>query len=195
MVDRYWRPSMSVPPTPEELARTLAASAVACTDADVADRLLQTLRYSQAIGSPGSPEPLEVFARAGGVQALASAMKANTPVAADWPEGVRPAPTLDLADVQKEGCGVLNNLAASALAGSAVMAEALREAALVPLLVSTVDAYCHRADVMHRVLPALAQLASIVKEAVDESQAEAIGAVVKCMQAATIPSDLAASRV
>ena len=102
---------------------------------------------------------------------------------------------LDLADVQKEGCGVLNNLAASALAGSAVMAEALREAALVPLLVSTVDAYCHRADVMHRVLPALAQLASIVKEAVDESQAEAIGAVVKCMQAATISRDLAASRV
>ena len=74
-------------------------------------------------------------------------------------------------------------------------AEALREAARVPLLVSTGDAYCHRADVMHRVLPALAQLASIVKEAVGESQAEAIGAVVKCMQAATISRDLAASRV
>ena len=46
-------------------------------------------------------------------------MKANTPVAADWPKGTRPASGINLAMVQKEGCGVLNNIAASALAGGA----------------------------------------------------------------------------
>ena len=55
------------------------------------------------MGSPSSPEPLEVFARAGGVAALAAAMKANTPFAADWAEGMRPASGVDLAEVQKEG--------------------------------------------------------------------------------------------
>ena len=148
--------------TPEDLARSIASDGVACTDTDVANRLLTHLRHAQAMGSPDSPEPLEVFARAGGVAALAAAMKANTPVAADWPEGTRPASGIDLAMVQKEGCGVLNNIAASALAGGAATASALREAALLPLLVSTVDAYAQRPDVMHRVLPALAQLVALM---------------------------------
>ena len=148
--------------TPEDLARNIASDGVACTDTDVANRLLTHLRHAQAMGSPDSPEPLEVFARAGGVAALAAAMKANTPVAADWPEGTRPASGIDLAMVQKEGCGVLNNIAASALAGGAATASALREAALLPLLVSTVDAYAQRPDVMHRVLPALAQLVALM---------------------------------
>ena len=89
--------------TPEDLARKLASDGVACTDADLASRLLTDLRHAQAMGSPSSPEPLEVFARAGGVAALAAAMKANTPVAADWAEGMRPASGVDLAEVQKEG--------------------------------------------------------------------------------------------
>ena len=110
------RRQMSVT-TPEDLARSIASDGVACTDTDVANRLLTHLRHAQAMGSPDSPEPIEVFARAGGVAALAAAMKANTPVAADWPEGTRPASGIDLAMVQKEGCGVLNNIAASALAG------------------------------------------------------------------------------
>ena len=105
--------------TPEDLARKIESHGVACTDTDVANRLLTHLRHAQAMGSPDSPEPLEVFARAGGVAALAAAMKANTPVAADWLEGTRPASGIDLAMVQKEGCGVLNNIAASALAGGA----------------------------------------------------------------------------
>lgn len=148
--------------TPEDLARKIESHGVACTDTDVANRLLTHLRHAQAMGSPDSPEPLEVFARAGGVAALAAAMKANTPVAADWLEGTRPASGIDLAMVQKEGCGVLNNIAASALAGGAATASALREAALLPLLVSTVDAYAQRPDVMHRVLPALAQLVALM---------------------------------
>ena len=109
--------------TPEELARNIVSDGVACTDTDVANRLLTHLRHAQAMGSPDSPAPLEVFARAGGVAALAAAMKANTPVAADWPKGTRPASGIDLAMVQKEGCGVLNNIAASALAGGAATAS------------------------------------------------------------------------
>jgi hypothetical protein len=176
--------------TPEDLARKLASDGVACTDAELASRLLTDLRHAQAMGSPSSPEPLEVFAQAGGVAALAAAMKANTPVAADWPEGRRPASGVDLAEVQKEACGVLNNLAASALAGGVATASALREAALLPLLVSTVDAYAHRPDVLHRVLPALAQLAALKPEpVVSQADPEAEGAkdllaaVVRCMQA------------
>jgi len=192
--------------TPEDLARNIASDGVACTDTDVANRLLTHLRHAQAMGSPDSPEPLEVFARAGGVAALAAAMKANTPVAADWPEGTRPASGIDLAMVQKEGCGVLNNIAASALAGGAATASALREAALLPLLVSTVDAYAQRPDVMHRVLPALAQLVALMPkdgsgvmpkdgsgglavEADEGKRTEAeelrrmVAAVVRCMQA------------
>ena len=88
--------------TPEDLARKLASDGVACTDADLASRLLTDLRHAQAMGSPSSPEPLEVFARAGGVAALAAAMKANTPVAADWPEGMCPASGVDLAEVQED---------------------------------------------------------------------------------------------
>ena len=149
--------------TPEDLARKLASDGVACTDADLASRLLTDLRHAQAMGSPSSPEPLEVFARAGGVAALAAAMKANTPVAADWPEGMCPASGVDLAEVredpnpdptnpnpnahpnqvQKEGCGVLNNLAASALAGGVATSSALREVSLLPLLVSTVTPHPH----------------------------------------------------
>ena len=89
--------------TPEDLARQLASDGVACTDAELASRLLTDLRHAQAMGSPSAPQPLEVFARAGGVAALAAAMKANTPVAADWAEGMRPASGVDLAEVQKEG--------------------------------------------------------------------------------------------
>ena len=89
--------------TPEDLARQLASDGVACTDAELASRLLTDLRHAQAMGSPSSPEPLEVFARAGGVAALAAAMKANRPFAADWAEGMRPASGVDLAEVQKEG--------------------------------------------------------------------------------------------
>ena len=98
--------------------------------------------------------------------------------------------------MQKEGCGVLNNLAASALAGGAAAARALREAALVPLLISTVDAYAHRPDIMHRVLPALAQLAALMPEQVAASDTGPedgiqplrafegpVAAVVRCMQA------------
>ena len=187
--------------TPEELARNIVSDGVACTDTDVANRLLTHLRHAQAMGSQDSPEPLEVFARAGGVAALAAAMKANTPVAADWPKGTRPASGIDLAMVQKEGCGVLNNIAASALAGGAATASALREAALLPLLVSTVDAYAQRPDVMHRVLPALAQLVALTPkdgsgglpvEAVEAEEAKRmeaeevrrmVAAVVRCMQA------------
>ena len=88
--------------TPEDLARKLASDGVACTDADLASRLLTDLRHAQAMGSPSSPEPLEVFARAGGVAALAAAMKANTPVAADWPEGMCPASGVDLAEVRED---------------------------------------------------------------------------------------------
>lgn len=117
--------------------------------------------------------------RAGGVRALATAMKANTPVAADWAEGVRPAPTVDLADVQKEGCGLLNNLAACALGGSTAVVSALREAAMGPLLVSTIDAYASRPEVMHRVLPALAQLVAL---STDVEETETVAAVVRCMQ-------------
>jgi len=165
--------------SPDELALDLAKFARPCTSGEIATTLLDLLRKAQCIGSPDNPEPLHLFVTAGGVAALARALKANTPVAADWDEGA--APVVDLSDVLKEASGVLNNLAAAALAGDDDIVSALQEAAVVPVLVATVDAYATRPDVLHRVLPALAQLTSLVADQVAASD-DAIRVIVRSME-------------
>lgn len=172
--------------SPDELARQLRAVARPCVSPDIANELLSYLRKAAAVGSPNTPEPLHLFVTAGGVEALAKAMKVNTPVFAEWPEGTSPA--IDLAALQQEAAGVLNNLAAAALAPGdqqSTIIKALREAELVPVLVATVDAFSTRSQVLHRVLPALAQLTSVDAVIADQVAAsDAIRVVVRCMNEA-----------
>lgn len=167
--------------SPDQVAKELASVAIPCTSGEIFTMLTDVLRKAQCIGGPNSHEPLQLFVTAGGVDALAKAMKANTPEISAWkdakPEGG------DLAEIHKEACGLLNNLAAAALADTAppfLTRKALRSAMLVPILVTTVDAYTGRAEVLHRVLPALAQLTTLVPEQVEAS--DAIRVIVRCME-------------
>ena len=165
---------------PEELARQLQQLAKPCTELESSGQLLQCLRQAQTYSSPASVEPIRVFANAGGVRALGTAMKVNTPLCSEWADDQRPA--IDLAEVHKEACGFLNNLAAAALAGHDDIVSELRAADIIPVLVSSVDAYVKQPEVLHRALPALAQMSSLMADQLEASEAAVV--VVRCMTTA-----------
>lgn len=155
---------------PEDVARRLAEFARPAADPDTANGLLDCLVKASALGSKDSMEPLTVFEAMGGVTALVKAMKANTPVADAWPTDMRPA--CDLANIHMEASSALCNLTAAALSGKCQsIAEALLQAEIVPLLGCAVEAFGTRPNVLHRVLPALAQCASLMPQQVEASHA------------------------